>query len=110
MVMMAIATEKNSVAQNLGKCLKYTLITVENGREIGRKTIEDPGHEPDSLPGFLQNQGVSCVVAGGVNPTVLPLLDRCGIEVMLGITGSIDEIVHSYLKGTLKPGRNVHNS
>ncbi len=107
MVMMAIATEKNSVAQHFGRCPSYTLVTIENGKETTRQTIENPGHEPGFLPKFLQEKGASYIVAGGMGPMAKTLFDQCGIVVIMGITGSIDEVVHMYLKGTLKPGENV---
>jgi len=104
---MAIATEKNSVAQHFGRCPCYTMVTVQNGRETARQMVENPGHEPGFLPKFLQEKGANCIVAGGMGPMAKTLFDQCGIAVMMGVAGSVDEIVHSYLKGTLKPGENV---
>ena len=106
-MIMAIATEKNSVAQHFGRCPNDTLVTVENGKETARQIIENPGHEPGFLPKFLQEKGANCIVAGGMGPMAQTLFGQCGIAVMMGVTGSINEIVHSYLKGTLKPGENV---
>ncbi len=105
-MIMAIATEKNSVAQHFGRCLSYTLVTVENGKETCRQIVENPGHEPGFLPKFLQEKGANCIVAGGMGPMAKTLFDQCGIAVTMGVTGSIDEVVHMYLKGTLVPGEN----
>ena len=107
MTIIAVATEGNQVAGHFGRCPSYTLVTVENGKEIGRQTIENPGHQPGFLPQFLHELGAQYVVAGGMGPRAVGLFSQRGIKTVVGVTGTIDEIVHSYLKGTLSGGEST---
>jgi predicted Fe-Mo cluster-binding NifX family protein len=107
MTIIAIATDGNRVAGHFGRCPNYTLVTVENGKETARVVIDTPGHQPGVLPQLLHEKGAQCVVAGGMGPMAQNLFSQNGIEVVMGIEASIDEVVHSYLKGTLSSGSNI---
>jgi predicted Fe-Mo cluster-binding NifX family protein len=106
-VIIAIATDGNSVAGHFGRCPSYTLVTVENGKEVDRKTIDNPGHQPGFLPQYLHELGARCIVAGGMGLRAQMLFDEHGIETVVGVAGLIDEVVHSYLKGRLAGGEST---
>lgn len=106
-MIIAIATDGNSVAGHFGRCPSYTLVTVENGKELDRKTIDNPGHQPGFLPQFLHEKGAGCVVAGGMGPRAQMLFDERGMKTVVGVSGSIDEVIHTYLKGSLKSGEST---
>ena len=107
MTIIAIATEGNGVAAHFGRCPRYTLVTIESGKETARQVIDNPGHEPGFLPEFLHGKGANCIVAGGMGPRAQNLFQQRGIDVVMGIDGSIDQVVSSYLKGTLAPGQST---
>jgi predicted Fe-Mo cluster-binding NifX family protein len=106
-MIIAIATEGNQVAGHFGRCPSYTLVTVENGKELERKTIDNPGHQPGFLPQFLHELGARCIVAGGMGPRAQALFDEQGIETVVGVAGPINDVVHSFLKGTLSSGEST---
>jgi predicted Fe-Mo cluster-binding NifX family protein len=106
-VIIAIATEGNRVAGHFGRCPSYTLVTVENGSETARQVVDNPGHQPGFLPKYLHDLGAGCIVAGGMGPRAQMLFTEQGIDTVVGINGSIDEVIHSYLKGTLKEGEST---
>lgn len=106
-MIIAIATEGNQVAGHFGRCPSYTLVTVENGKETARELVDNPGHQPGFLPQFLHEKGAGCVVAGGMGPRAQALFSEHGMETVVGVAGSIDEVVHSYLKGSLKSGEST---
>jgi predicted Fe-Mo cluster-binding NifX family protein len=106
-VIIAIATERNRVAQHFGRCPNYTLVTVENGKETTREVVSNPGHEPGILPKFLHEKGANCVVAGGMGPRAQDLFGEQSIETFVGISGTIDEVVSTFLKGRLKSGQSA---
>jgi ATP-binding protein involved in chromosome partitioning len=61
-----------------------------------------PAHERGAFPVWLREQGVTTVLAGGMGPRAVQILQRFGIETMLGIEGGEPEqIVRAYLDGTL---------
>ena len=106
-MIIAIATENNGVAAHFGRCPQYTLVTVENGKETAREVIDNPGHEPGFLPKFLGEKGADCIVAGGMGPMALNLFAERGMQTYVGISGSIEDVVHGFLKGTLKDGEST---
>ncbi len=106
-MIIAIATEGNAVAGHFGRCPGYTLVTIENGKETDRKFVDNPGHEPGFLPKFLKDLGAGCIVAGGMGPRAQALFDEQGIETVVGVGGLVDDVVHSYLKGTLNSGEST---
>ena len=106
-MIIAIATDSNSVAGHFGRCQSYTLVTVENGKETGRDSVQSPGHEPGVLPKFLHDKGANCVICGGMGPRAQMLFEEQGIHTYVGISGPIDDVVHSFLKGTLESGEST---
>lgn len=107
---LAIATEDGNVAQHFGRCPGFTIVDIEDGKIISKNFIENPGHkahQPGAVPRFLKSQSVDCVVAGGMGPNAVMNLQASGIKVIVGVTGSIDETVEKFLKGSLKGGESL---
>jgi ATP-binding protein involved in chromosome partitioning len=75
----------------------------EATRSITSHTIAaPPPHGRGAFPVWLREQGVTAVLAGGMGPRAVQILQRFGIETMLGIEGGEPEqIVRAYLDGTL---------
>jgi len=106
-MIIAIATENGMVAQHFGRCPQYTLVTLEDGKETGRQVVDNPGHEPGFLPKFLHEHGANAVLAGGMGPMALNLFNERGIQPYVGISGSIEDAIQGFLKGTLKDGEST---
>ncbi|CUU02993.1 Predicted Fe-Mo cluster-binding protein, NifX family [Candidatus Kryptobacter tengchongensis] len=108
---LAIATEDGNVAQHFGGCPGFTIVDIDKeGKVLNKTFIENPGHkahQPGAVPMFLRNQNVDCVIAGGMGPNAAMNLQASGIKVIVGVTGSIDETVEKFLKGSLKGGESL---
>ena len=71
-------------------------------RITGRSVAAAPPHERGAFPVWLRDCGVTVVLAGGMGPRAVQILQRFGIETMLGIDGGDPEqLVRAYLDGTL---------
>ncbi len=103
-MIIAIATENDQVAQHFGRCPQYTLYKISDGFISHEKIIQNPGHEPGFLPGFLANMGVKCIIAGGMGPRAQDLFTEENIETCIGVSGSVKNVVQAYLSGELKSG------
>ena len=101
---VAIATEGDGVAHHFGRCASYTFAEVENGKVLGYTGWPNPGHEPGVLPGLLAQQGVQCIVAGGMGPRAIGLFKKHGITTILGIDGAVIEVAEQFARGELAPG------
>jgi len=104
---IAISTEQDQVSPHFGRCPSYTMVDFENENVISREIIGNPGHEPGFLPQFLHQEGVNAIVAGGMGPRAQDLFRAVGIDVYLGVEGSIDAVIEQLRKGTLVVGESA---
>ena len=106
---IAISTDSGNVSEHFGRCPEFTILDIENGALKGREVITNPGHHPGFLPEFLKKAGVECIIAGGMGMRAQDLFDAAGIKTIMGVSGSIDEVIKSLLSGTLKGGESLCN-
>jgi len=104
---VAISTDGDSVAAHFGRCQAYTIVEIADGAIQNRELTPNPGHEPGFLPGYLAQQGVTCIVAGGMGPRAQMLFDQQGIETIVGISGSVEEALQALLRGELRSGESL---
>lgn len=104
---IAVAKEGDHIAQHFGQCEGYVIFIVEDGKIQSRQEIKSPGHAPGVLPQLLADYDADVVIAGGMGPKAIENFCIHGIDVILGVGGSIDEVMERYLKGDLEEGANV---
>lgn len=104
---IAIATEAGQVAAHFGRCPLYTLVDLVDGTIENRTEIENPGHEPGRIPQLLHDHEVNVIIAGGMGQRAQMHFNQFGIEQIVGVTGSIDEVLNSCLAGTLEGGESL---
>ncbi|HEY59298.1 MAG TPA: dinitrogenase iron-molybdenum cofactor biosynthesis protein [Anaerolineae bacterium] len=92
---------KGQVSAHFGRCPYYTLIEVQ-GQEIQKvKVIENPyfrTHEPGQIPGFMRDQGVKVMLAGGMGRRAVQYFKQYDIEVSTGVSGKVADVLDRYLK------------
>ena len=104
---VAVATDGNMVSQHFGHCKAYTIAEIEEGRVISNTLIDSPGHEPGFLPVFLAEKGVNCIIAGGMGQKAQGLFAEKGIIVVIGASGSIDQVLEDFVHDRLATGANI---
>ncbi len=104
---IAISTENGYVAQHFGRCPEYTLATIEKGKITSKETIKNPGHKPGFLPKFLSEKNVNCIISGGMGQRAKSLFTEKEIDTLVGITGSVDEVLRDFSQGNLFPGEDL---
>jgi ATP-binding protein involved in chromosome partitioning len=108
----ALPVTGGRLAAHFGHCEAFAVFDVDDStREIvAREVVPSPGHQPGFLPGWLAEQGVSAILAGGMGPRAVGLFEENRIEVILGAPEDAPEnILERYLAGTLEAGENVCN-
>lgn len=84
---------------------KQVMIVELRGKtEVRRETVNVAHLHPMQLPDFLGSQGVSTVIAGGVDRYLQELLRLRNIEVIWGINGNVDEVMAVHLRNGLQLG------
>ncbi|MFW5715414.1 MAG: NifB/NifX family molybdenum-iron cluster-binding protein [bacterium] len=104
---IAIATEAGQVAEHFGRCPLYTLVDLVDGQMDKRREIENPGHEPGRIPRLLRDHDVDVIIAGGMGQRAQMLFSQMDIEQIVGVTGSVDEVLNACLAGTLEGGESL---
>ncbi len=104
---IAISTDGGYVSPHFGRCPSFTLVDIENGKAVKRDEVGNPGHEPGYIPRFLHQMGVKQIVCGGMGARAQGFFVEMGIEAIMGVDGSIDEVVSKLEKGTLQGGKSL---
>jgi len=103
---VAISTDGGFVSPHFGRCPSFTIAEIEDGKILKKETIANPGHTPDFLPEFLAKQGISCIIAGGAGHRAQQLFAEKEIDILVGISGKIDEVLEEFAGGKLTEGKN----
>ena len=103
----ALALYGNELSPHFGHCEKFMIIDAQNSKEINRTELNNPGHQPGLLPRLLAQEGVECVIAGGIGNRAQALFSDSGIKVIPGVQGEADVVVNAFLTGELKAGQNL---
>ncbi|MBN2399597.1 MAG: P-loop NTPase [Candidatus Aminicenantes bacterium] len=107
---IAIPLADGKLSAHFGHCERFTLIEVDPAEKkiLKREDLEAPPHEPGLLPKWLAERGANLIIAGGMGQRAQNLFCEHGIEVVIGAPAETPEnLVSSYLAGTLKSGENV---
>jgi ATP-binding protein involved in chromosome partitioning len=105
----AVPTNQGKLCAHFGHCEAFALIDTDGeGRIVNETYVTPPPHEPGLLPPWLSQQGVSCIIAGGMGSRAQQLFAQQGVRVVTGAQGENPrEVVEQYLKGTLQTGANT---
>jgi predicted Fe-Mo cluster-binding NifX family protein len=104
---IAISTDGEYVSPHFGRCPYFTIVEIKEGKVASKEIVKNPGHQPAFLPQFLSEREVSCIIAGGMGRRAEALFLEKGIETIVGISGSIEEVIDKLIKGTLKGGESL---
>jgi len=81
------------------------------GRVIEQTDHPAPAHATGSFPRWLASQGVHTIIAAGMGPRAVQMLQASGIEVILGASGDDPEaLVREWMEGRLTAtGESCHD-
>ncbi len=106
----AVPVRGGLLSAHFGHCEAFAIFDVNDatGTIVGSEIVPSPGHQPGFLPGWLAEQGVSAIIAGGMGPRAVGLFEENRVHVVLGAPQDHPEsIVQAYLAGELATGDNV---
>lgn len=101
---VAFAVDGGDISAHFGHCAEYALVDIEGGKVVREARVPTPPHQPGVLPPFLHRHGAGCVVAGGMGPRAVELFEQLGIQVVMGVQGSLEDTVEAFANGTLAGG------
>ena len=86
----------------VGRCPHFTIVELDGGEIVNREIIPNPGHHPGFLPQFFAENGVSAIIAGGAGHRTQMLFKEKNIQLIVGISGTVEETLDKLCKGELK--------
>ncbi len=101
---IAVPLAAGRLSAHFGHCEEFAILDVDaEARNIlEHRSIPAPPHVPGMLPGWLQEQGVHKVIAGGMGGRALQLFAAQSIEVFTGAPEmDAATLVRQYLEGQL---------
>lgn len=104
---IAVASEGKMVTEHFGHCASFNIFDIEDNKVVKVESIPNPGHRPGFLPNFLNDLGVKVVISGGMGGGAVSIFNEKNIEVIIGVRGSAEDAVQSYLQGTLESSGSV---
>lgn len=109
---IALPVAGDSLCMHFGHCERFEIFDVDlcTKKILKKESMTAPPHEPGLLPILLKEKGANVVIAGGMGIRAQGIFNQNGIDVLVGVdagSGSPEEIVKSFLGGSLKTGSNV---
>jgi ATP-binding protein involved in chromosome partitioning len=101
----ALPVANGKLSDKFGKAGQFALITARNGAIAAKEIVPAPPHEPGGIPEWLEELGVTHIIAVGLGEKAQKLLIHKGIEVIAGTPqGEPEELVQQYLNNPLTIG------
>ncbi len=101
---VAIPLEAGVLASHFGRCQAFAIIDLDPDARgiVGIETMTPPDHQPGAFPRWLNELGVTAVIAGGMGQRAIQLFTQMGIDLYAGAPVDTPEnLARSYLDGTL---------
>ena len=110
MMKVAIPVANGQLCTHFGHCEQFALVEADTDSKtiISTTMVTPPAHAPGVLPVWLNEQGATVVLAGGMGTRAQQIFEQNGIRVIIGAaTGKPEELVQAMLNDTLVSGDNV---
>lgn len=107
---IAVPIANGRLCMHFGHCEQFAVFDVSKEQKNinGSTSLTPPPHEPGVLPKWLHEQGVNCIIAGGMGSRAAAIFKDNDIDVVTGApAGAPEDIVKQYLNGTLVTGSNT---
>ncbi len=105
---VAVTYENGMVFQHFGHTQQFKVYDIEDGRVVSEQVVDTNGQGHGALAGFLLSGQVDTLICGGIGGGAQAALADAGIKLYGGVSGSADEAVQAFLKGSLDYDPDVH--
>lgn len=105
MLKIAIPTRAGIVDEHFGHCESFTIYTLDADKAVTATESFTPppacGCKSNLVP-TLVDMGVEYLLAGNMGQGAVMKLQQAGIKVVRGASGPVQDVLQSWLDGTLK--------
>ncbi len=100
---IAIPVTGNVLSAHFGHCEQFYIYSVENDQITNEENLTPPGHQPGVYPAWLQEQGVTDVLAGGIGQRAIDIFKQNNINVFVGAPQDAPKnIAEQFINGSLE--------
>ncbi len=92
----SIAVKGADVSKNTGCCDIFLIFEEKRGKIVMRQIINNPGHKPDLLPGFLEEFKIGALLCGEMDEQTRQAFAEKNINVITGVSGNADKIAEEF--------------
>lgn len=104
---IAISTDNGQVSAHFGRAPQFTFVTIEDNQVVEKEVFPNPGHSVGSIPQFVKQHGATVMIAGGMGRRAEGFFNNFGIDTIVGVQGTIDDVIAKILNGTLEGGESL---
>lgn len=94
-------TDRLTVDEHFGHCKEFAIHIIQEKEVSQVEYVEAPAHAPGVLPKFLGEKNIHAIITGGMGQRAIDLFETQEIEVILGASGSIKDVIEQYIAGQL---------
>ncbi len=98
---VAVTYENGQVFQHFGRTPQFKIYDIAEGAIQSSWILDTEGTGHGALAGFLRDAGVEVMVCGGIGGGAIYAMNDLGIKVYAGASGNTDDVIESYINGTL---------
>lgn len=99
---VAIPVFGSRISPVLETCLRVSVIEIEENREIGRDEIRLDGLGLQERLKIFQEAGIDIFICSGISEYFYKLFESANIQVISGIAGDVEEVLHAFKDGRLE--------
>jgi len=103
-MVFALPVLDGRVAPRLSLASDFLVVRESAGAIEEKKVVHIEGVTPFEKAGPLKDEGVEVLICSGIERVFFDYLKTVRIRVVPEVAGSLDEVIASYLKGTLSTG------
>jgi len=95
----------SAIDPRFGRCPYFIFIDPETMKfeAVENPNVSAPGGAGIQSAQFVADKGAKAVLTGSCGPNAFQTLQAAGVEVIVGVTGSIQQAVEHYKSGQLQP-------
>lgn len=99
---------ESQVSQHFGRTAFYTFVDIEGNeiKDVSVTRVPFEGHGPGDLPNFVKEHGGDIVVAFGMGSRAVDFFKEFGINVILGASGRVSDVVQALIEQNLTVDEN----
>lgn len=98
---VAVTYDNGKVFGHFGRTEQFKVYDIEDGKIISSRILDTNGEGCGALAGILKIADVDALICGGIGGGAQMALEKAGIKLYAGASGSTDAAVEAMIAGTL---------